>query len=316
MKKLEREALTADQEAVRGLLRDLSPNDPIGRLSFGSRLSEIEEQLKRLAGRPDHAGAVALLFGGDPVFGSRSIDAEFASKAISTFQDLITKSIAGEEYGRLGERGPIPLRTAAALSVKEIVRGSVGFVLEESERTEPLADTAVKKAIDDVTAIIARTAAENIEAFEQAAETLDGRVLVSLRHFFRALDDNSASVRIVEDERDEVLDIAAVRRARQRVDLLDIEEHESDAVIGDLLGVLPDSRRFEMRLADSGEIIRGSVASAYARHYLEELIARPGQEGLIGRRWRAKMKIREIRERNKPPRHLYTLLGLIEPIGD
>jgi hypothetical protein len=37
-------------------------------------------------------------------------------------------------------------------------------------------------------------------------------------------------------------------------------------------------------------------------------------EAVVGRWWRTKMKIREVRERNKPPRTLYTLIGLLEQI--
>jgi hypothetical protein len=186
----------------------------------------------------------------------------------------------------------------------------VGFVLEERSSNAELADTPVKKAIDDVTEIISQAAAESDDAFEASIETVDPRLLVSLRDFFRALDDGEASVRIVEDARDDSLDAEAVRRARIRVEATEVEDVESETVVGELLGLLPDARRFEMKLQDSGEVIRGTVAAALATHWLE-LLELPG-ERLVGQRWRTKMRIREIRERNRPPRNLYTLLGLIE----
>jgi hypothetical protein len=136
---------------------------------------------------------------------------------------------------------------------------------------------------------------------------------VSLRDFFRALDDSQASVRIVEAERDHSLNSEAVRRARLRVDATDVEDTESDTVVGELLGLLPEARKFEMKLLDSGEVIRGTVAAALATRWFE-LIEKP-DEKLIGQLWRTKMRIREIRERNRPPRNLYTLLWLIERRG-
>ena len=314
MKKLERDSLLADRAAVTALLDTMPESDPVGRLSFQSRLAEIDEQLAKLEGAHEPSGSVALLFAGEPVHGTRSINAEFASAVLKSFQDLVTKRVAGDELGKLGARGRIPIRATTSLSISDMVRGSVGFLLEESGENLEISDTAVKIAIDDVTDVIARTASEHIEDFESAVENLDPRLLVSLRDFFRSLDEGGATIRIVESERDASLDTIAVRRARGRVDAMDIDEQESDAVVGELLGLLPQSRRFEMRLADTGEVIRGTVSPGLATGWVE-LIEAPGQE-VVGRTWRAKMRIREVHERNKPPRKLYALLGLIEKVGN
>ena len=75
-------------------------------------------------------------------------------------------------------------------------------------------------------------------------------------------------------------------------------------------GLSPFYLKFEMKLMGTGDVIRGTVAATLASRWLE-LIERP-DERLFGQVWRTKMKIREIRERNRPPRHLFTLLGLIE----
>jgi hypothetical protein len=310
MKRLDLEALFADRESVRSMLASLDEDDPVGRLSFGARLTSIEEQIRRVAAVHETGGSVALLFAGGPVHGSRSIEADFATSVLKSFQDLVTKRIAADEFGRLGARGRVPERTPSTLAIRDLVRGSVGFVLEEHSANAELVDTPVKRAIDDVTVIISQAAAESEEAFEASVETLDPRMLVSLREFFRALDDGDASVRIVEDERDASLDTQAVHRARVRVEATEVEDVESETVVGELLGLLPDARRFEMKLLDSGEVIRGTVAASLATRWLE-LIELP-DEKLVGQLWRSKMRIREIRERNRPPRHLYTLLGLIE----
>jgi len=310
MKRLELEALAADREAVIAMLGTVGASDPIGRISFRARLTSLDEQIKKLAAAHETTGSVALMFSGGPVYGSRSIGAEFAIAALKTFQDLVAKRIAGEDFGRLGSRGRIPERTPSTLAIRELVRGSVGFVLEEHSENAELADTPVKKAIDDVTKIISHAAAESDEAFEASVETLDPRMLVSLRDFFRTLDDNQASVRIVEEERDDSLDLAAVHRARVRVEATEVDDVESDSVFGELLGLLPEARKFEMKLVDTGEVIRGTVAAALASSWFE-LIER-ADEKLIGQLWRTKMRIREIRERNRPARNLYTLLGLIE----
>lgn len=310
MKRLELEALIADRESVAAMLEAIGNDDPIGRLSFRARLTAIERQIEEIAALNEFTGSVALLFGGAPVFGSRSISAEFATTVLKSFQDLVSKRIAGEEFGPLGTRGRIPEKTSSALAIRELVRGSVGFVLEEATTNAALADTAVKKAIDDVAVIIRQAAGESDEAFEESIESVDPRMLVSLRDFFRALDDGDASVRIVEDEFDASLDSSAVRRARVRVDATEVEDRETDEVIGELLGLLPDARKFEMKLLDTGEVIRGTVVAAFAAQWLE-LIER-ADDRLVGRVWRTRMRIREIRERNRKPRRLFSLIGLLE----
>lgn len=310
MKRLDLESLSADRAAVKTMLAALSDKDPIGRLSFEGRLAVIDDEIRRIDSSHERTGSVALLFSGTPVFGSRSIDADFATTVVRSFQDLVAKRIAAEEFGRLGSRGRIPERTASALSIRELVRGSVGFILEENSQNGQITDTPIKKAIDEVTAVIEQASAENADAFASTVETLDARLLVSLREFFKTLDDGGASVRIVENDRDAKLDATAVKRARDRVETTEVEDMDDEIVSGELLGLLPDSRRFEMKLANTSELIKGTVAAGLAVRWLE-LIELPDQK-LVGRVWRTKMKIREIRERNRPKRRLYSLLGLLD----
>jgi hypothetical protein len=314
MKKLERDSLLADRQAVLNILQSLPDEDPIGKLSFEARLQDIDEQLRRLEDEPDQLGSVALLFAGAPVIGSRSIEAGFSTKIISTFQDLVTKRVAAEEFGELGSRGRLPVRSPTKLAIREIVRGSVGFVLEEQSSNLEITDTAIKQAIDDVTQVITGTAASEHDKFEKVVEDVDPRLLVSLRDFFVTLDDFGATVRIIEQQTDAVLDQRAIRRARQRIDLTEIQQKESDDVKVQLLGLFPERRSFEMRLLDTGEVIHGSVAARYAEEYMRLIESQ--EEGLVGKKWRAKMRIREIHERNKPSRKLYRLLGLIERLPD
>jgi hypothetical protein len=311
MKRLELEALIADRETARALLASLGDGDPVGRMSFGARLRSIEEEIQRLRGIQEATGSVALLFAGTPVHGSRSIAADFATSVLKSFQDLITKRIASDEFGRLGARGRVPERTPSTLAIRELVRGSVGFVLEETSENEELAETPIKRAIDEVTDVISQAAAESDDKFESSIETLDPRILVSLREFFQTLDDSGAQVRIVEDDREASLDSISVRRARLRVEATEVRDTD-EVVVGELLGLLPDARRFEMRL-ETGEVIRGAVAGSVAARWLE-LIEQP-EERLVGQVWRTRMRVREVRERNRPPRFLYTLLGLLERRG-
>jgi hypothetical protein len=312
MKKLEQEALLADRETVSRILASIQSEDLLGRMTFSSRLEQINKRLEELETSPaPMTGNVALLLGGRSVYGSRAIDADFASDVLKYYQDIIAKSVAHDEIGPLGSRGPVPFHTQTKLAITDVVRGSVGFILEEYADNATLVDTTIKQAISNVTDLLRQTSAEAEDAFEQAIESLDPRVLMALQKFFTTLDDHEATIRVVENERDEALDRPAVRRARLRVEYTEIEESD-DRVVGRLLGIFPHWRKFEMQL-DNGEVIHGSVAADVTHRY-HELISDPGTVP-VGKRWRVKMRRRQVRERNKPDRNVYTLIGLIREMS-
>jgi hypothetical protein len=308
VKKLEKEALLADREEVARVLRTIAEDDILGRLSFGARMEEIDEQLRTLNATRTMVGQVALLFGGAPTYGSRAIDATFVSLVLKTYQELISKRIAAEEVGELGTRGPIPLQAQTSLAITDVVRGSVGFVLEEFAVNDTLAETAVKHAIDDITEIIRGASSEQDEDFERAVESLAPRVLMSLKDFFVTLDEKDATLRIVDDEHDQALDSNAVRRGRRRVEATEIDERPQQIVVGRILGLFPHARRFEIQL-ENGEVIHGTVSSAVSPRY-HELIA-DRETNPVGRMWRTLMNIRVVRELNRPERTLYSLVGLL-----
>jgi len=308
MRRLELEVLLADREAVRAMLTRTGSDDPVARLCLGARLSAIEAEIQRLAAAHETVGAVALVFSGTPVHGSHAIAADLAKCVLKPFQELVLRRIASDELGRPGGRGRMAERRPCTLAIHELLRGPLGFVLEEARATPELADTPVKKAIDDVAETIGQIAAEPEQEFEACLETLELQMLAALREFFQALDDGGTSVHIVEDKKETWLDVRAVHRARVRVEAADVQESELDDLVGELLGLLPDSRRFEMKVLASGEVIRGAVAPALASRCLE--IIRDPEERLAGEVWRATMRVREIRERDRPARCCFTLLGL------
>lgn len=314
MKRLELESLLADRSAALEILQGIPQDDPVGRLAFESRIGEIDERLQALEQQSEHGGSVALVFSGAPVTGSRSIDATFASEALGHFQEMLKRRVAAEEAGEpLGSRGPIPLRTKSGLGISSMVRGSVGFLLEEQEVNASLADTVLKHAIDDVTAIVEKVGSENVASFDEAVEAIDGRLLDSMKGFFHTLDESGARVRIIEPDRRADLDMAAIRRARERLDLTEILEQDNVEVIGELLGILPDPpARFSMML-DGGVQIRGGVAARVANSYREQ-IELSGDENPVGKWWRARMKVKEVLGPNRPTRTYHTLLRLLERV--
>lgn len=305
---LEREFLQADLAQVRALLLQSPPDeDPIEHFQFTHRVRELEERLAVLPSAIEAApAAIALFFGGRPVIGSHGIKANFGTKAVGHFQKLVSQRFASDEQGPLASRGRVPLAEETQLLVTDVVRGSFGFVLEAAA---DLADSRVslKVVIDEVADTLSRMAAPDDALFDEASAIVDDRQLGTLKEFFKLLDDEGASLRLVEGERDFELDGAAVSRARNRVDGLSIEDRY-DVGTGQIVGWTQYSHRFELQLHEGNTIVSGLVA--------REAMDRAIQESLnpLHRHFRVRLKVREVRARNRPPKLAYTLLGM-EP-GD
>jgi hypothetical protein len=309
LRKLELEGLEADLAAVDDLLRSSSEEeDPIGYRQFASRKEELSALIEKIAKSENPLASVALFFSGDPVFGSRGVEAEFASKVVASFQDIVAKRMASSEVGNLGRRGPVPLKPSSDLMITDVARGSVGFILEEAGRQDSFTDTSLKLTVDQVVDLLADVGSEDEDMFEKAAETLDSRQLTALQALYSTLDEARASVRLVEDDKERIIDSASVGRARSRIEAMQIDERESDNVTGKLLGLLPGHRKFELQLSETGETIYGSVSPEVSKKHLERL------GDVEGKIWRTRMRIREIKRRNRHPKVTYTLLGLLEEI--
>lgn len=312
IKKLELNSLAADLSAINLLLKDrTSESDPIGFMQFTQRKQDLLKKIDELNAAPELKASVGLFFSGLPVLGSRGIKADFVGRVIEGFQDLVAKQFAAEEIGDAGKRGPIALKKNSDLMLTDIVRGSVGVVLEEANQNESLAETELKIVIDHVTDAIVTSSGVNTEIFEKLLEKIDHRYLTALGNLFTLLDDEGASVRIVEGARDIQLDSISIKRARDRLESAHIDEDDSVEFSGRLF-LLPAHRRFELALLDGVSTIYGTVSSEFAKDKLNQLLA---DGGVVGQTWRVRMNVRIITRPNREPKLTYTLLNLIEEIG-
>lgn len=317
LKKLEIDALTADLASIEAMLASRTEeDDPSGYYQFSARKAQLEEALARAGARPETHAELGIFFGGEPVQGSRGINADFAGKALDDLQTLVSKKYSGREVGRLGARGPFPRADTSQLLVTGVVRGSFGFVLEESGADGEIVNTPLKEIVDEITDILSRVGAADEAVFDEAATELDERTLVTLKQFFQRLDESGATMRVVDGSRDFLLDRNAISIARQRTQAMEIQEH-GDEFVGTLF-LLPNSRRFEFYPANGGQaVLRGTFGSNVVRQL--EGQAELGQAAIDAREvprrsWRVEIRTREIRERNRAPRQVFTLTRLIAPI--
>jgi len=309
LKKLEIQSLQADVSALeRLLIGRTTENDPLGFLQLSKRRDAMAARLAQVEVTVQHKAAVALFFAGGPVVGSRGIDAAFAGKTVSLFQDLVSKQFATEEIGELGRRGPVALQTSSDLLVTNVVRGSVGLLLEEADQNGTFADSQLKIVVDHVVDVLAAAAAPAPDAFEQALDGMAPRFLTSLGDFFEIMDEQRALLRVVESERELEFDDEGIRRGRERARTAQIDEQEHEELIGKVY-ILPDSRRFELRIIEGEPPITGSVAREFARRDLEDLLA---AGNAIGERWRVRIRTRTLTRPTGARKVTHTLLGMIE----
>src|ERR1700754_598813 len=266
IKQLTLQGLRADLGQAKDMLvAAREANDVVAILQFGQRIEALESEIADLQGTDERVASVALFFGGRPVVGSRGVDATFASKAIDSFQRLVSRQFAQLEHGGLGNRGPVPTQDEARMIVTDVARGSVGFVLEESPEQGQMVETELRQALDQISHAISRLSADS-DDWADALEALDERVVSEIKGFFEVLDEAGASVRIVEGDNDRELSREAIHRARSRVDLTRVTQEESPWTRGQIVGFT--SKTFEF-VTDTGEKLAGKIASAPARQIEE-----------------------------------------------
>jgi len=165
VRKLERDFLKADINAVDGLLRRLGDEDVMARFGLEERLAELQGELAELEDAlPESSASAALFFGGKPVVGSQGIESQFASAAVGQFQDLVAMVLA-HDTGNLAERGTVPRRASSTLHITNIMRGSFGFLLQEVQPQLQILDSSLKTAVDEATRLLDAFGEENEEQF-------------------------------------------------------------------------------------------------------------------------------------------------------
>lgn len=307
-RKLRVDGLQAELAALDALLQSAKAvDDPIGEIQIEKRRNAVESELRALLATEEKKASVALFFGGRPVLGSRGISADFAGNMLGYFQDLVTRAFALAEVGALGERGRIPKKQVADLMVTSLARGSFGFVLDELSDQSEIESTELKVMVEEVITIVEKMASSNELDFEQAAEQLDPRMLISLKEFFVTLDVAEATVRLVDDVADISLDQLAVHRARLRAEATVIDEADM-TVEGVLKGLLPEHKKFELQADEIGSLY-GSVSDEAVQQYAE-MVARG--ENPLNQTWQVRIKRRTITPLNRSPRDVSRLVEFVK----
>lgn len=298
------EALEADKLYVERQLSE-ADHSPWGttRLMWQSRLAEIDQQIAALSVTRSNYATVAVIFDGNPVIGSGDIRLDFTADALDSYQKLVSLTLAVRLVREeLPQRGPLPGANQSRLFIRDLVRGSMGFILEEivPDQSEAFS-TPLKDAVESTTRLLTTLSGGSDEDFEATIEETQPRLVGAVQRFAKVLYEAGASTRIVGDEHRLSLSTDEVGRLSRRLSEVEVDE-KVEPVDGVLLGVLPDSREFELKPpGDDAVTIKGAISEELALKYTADAAFK---ERLLLQPVRAQIKVirtsrngRVVRER-------------------
>lgn len=256
-----RQHLLAERSFLLRMLAKTPEKATLTRMSDQARLRKVEDQLAELPARHNAPARARITFDGAPVVNGHGIFAEFGTKAINSFAEAVS-SIAASLSAPLAPVGPIPNREQNQLLITNTAVGSFGFELEEHSphQSDSENGSPVAIALDRTQTLLASTLGDDDELADIASET-DPRALEKVRAFLKVLADNNAICTLqYGDGGVRFSNVGQVNRSLARLASDNLHETE-EQLQGEFLGVLPNSRSFEFKLDDNGQVIRGKVST-------------------------------------------------------
>ncbi|HXL12336.1 MAG TPA: hypothetical protein VN941_00015 [Bradyrhizobium sp.] len=249
------------------LRRHTDPYDTV-RFMWQQRHDQLQRELSELESSFITYAEVALLFEGAPVRGSEEIKLAFATKMLDQYQ-LFVGTIAAEKGGAIvAAKGQLPRAFTSRLFIRDMLRGSVGFLLQEPQPEQgALMPTLLKDAIEEATQALTDLASGETEEFHTRVDSLSPRAVNAVKKIIRTLNESDAEIKIVGADGEVRLDRAKIASLHVRLNELEVLENREE-MTGVLLGILPDRQQYEFRVGDDGPIIYGPVSEDLDERYL------------------------------------------------
>jgi hypothetical protein len=254
--------LKAEIGSLHEILASLSPNNLIERYSFEARLKVVQARLVACQNMSEPK-RFPVSFRGAPVEGTRSIDAAFAGSAIKSLVDAIDTVHAGMTTQQLKDRGPLPSSKKTPfktpLRIVDTNVGSFGFELELSNDGDE--NHAYEQAIKTTFQLVSNAANQDFDRVTDLVAEVHKRAVSKIRAFVKIVDDAQALV--ASEFSGQSLKLESPEQLQHVLRVLQDEDIDEniETIKGTLIGVLPDARRFEIKLED-GAVITGKVDRA------------------------------------------------------
>lgn len=237
-------------------LKQLAADHPLMAPLIAQREDELRQQLQDLPAGGREARTV-LFFTGDPVYGSKGIDAHFASTVLLPFLEMVKSEYAAEKHGQVGERGPRKDEDEARLLLTGLPRGSFGLELSHPQSEDLFAEEQLSNVLVRLTELFS-SAGKSDEDFVHALEDVSPRVYSRLPDFFKSIHDHGATIRMQTGDLEFELNKDRVSEAFDRVKSVHTVATEVDKQ-GVFRGATLDTWKFDFR-TDDGETITGRIS--------------------------------------------------------
>jgi hypothetical protein len=237
-------------------LKELASDHPLMGPLVAQREEEFKQELQSLPVGGREARTV-LFFTGDPVYGSKGIDAHFASTVLLPFLEMVKSEYVAEKHGQVGERGPRRDEDEARLLLTGLPRGSFGLELSHPESEDLFAEEQLSNVLVKLTELFS-SAGKSDEDFVHALEEVSPRVYARLPEFFKSIHDHGANIRMQTGDLEFALDRDRVSEAFTRVSSVHTIENEVEKE-GVFRGATLDTWKFDFR-TDDDETITGRLS--------------------------------------------------------
>jgi hypothetical protein len=265
---LKGKALKDDLAFVEEQLRKFpDPHDTV-RFMWQQRRDDLKRQIATEDGSADNYAEVALLFHGAPVIGSDEIRLQFATRMLDNYQNFVSVLAAEKGGTELKAKGQVPNAFGSKLFIKDMLRGSVGFLLQEPPPTQAsLVPTVLREAIEEATLALRDLSSTDPKQFQSRADSLSPRAMSAVKKIAKTLNEAGAEAKIVGADEELSLGQARVATLHSRLNEVEVLEHNEE-LTGVVLGIFPDRQQYEFRIGEDGPVIYGSVSEDLDKHYL------------------------------------------------
>jgi hypothetical protein len=294
-----RRALKSQIAATERLRQVVSGHPLMGPL-LEQRQRALQEEVEQFPVGSKEARTV-LFFSGEPVYGSRGIDAEFAAHALLPFLEMVKTEYSAAKHGRVGERGPRRDEDEARLVISGLPRGSFGIELEHGASNDLFSEEQLSDVLVRLTDALS-AAGKSDEDFVHALENLSPRVYGRLKEFFKSLHDYNANIRMQTGDLEFSLDQNHVAQAFSRVNSVHTVENEVEKS-GVFRGATLDTWTFNFR-TDDGVTISGKLSPDLEESRAAEMLQLANQRSV------AKLKETKVTTQGGAVRTRYELVNL------
>jgi hypothetical protein len=286
-------------------LKQLAEGHPLMSPLISQREDEFRRELQDLPAAGREARTV-LFFTGDPVYGSKGIDAHFASTVLLPFLEMVKSEYAAEKHGHVGERGPRRDEDEARLLLTGLPRGSFGLELTHPESEDLFAEEQLSNVLVKLTELFS-SAGKSDEEFVHALEEVSPRVYARLPEFFKSIHDHGANIRMQTGNLEFALDRDRVSDAFTRVSSVHTIENEVERE-GVFRGATLDTWKFDFR-TDDDKTISGRLAADLSEATVADMLKLTNQPSI------ARLKETKITTQGGAVRTRYELLNVTGRVG-